>query len=442
MGNAESLDVAAVIERQPFNRFAVVLLGISMFTTFVDGFDLMVLAYAAPWLASAYGLDERALGNLLTIGLAGNMLGALASTWVGDRWGRRPALVWSTLAFGVCTLTLAGVQGYGQFLLLRFLQGLALGGALPLLIALNIEYAPRHRRATMVTLVTMGFGLGSALAGPIALRLHAAFDWRASFVFGGLVSLLAFALLLWRLPESLRFLVQARRPVEVIARALHRFAPGQGLPAPAFHLSDEAPAARVQMRSLFLGHLGAVTPLLWLGYCASAVATFLLGTWGPLLFEAIGFTRESAAYMASANWLVGIIGGLALMRLTDRIGIRAVAAMAALAIPVMLALGLVAMAPAVFVAASLWIALTLVGAHYGIISVVGLFYPSAVRARGAGAATTVARIGSLLGPQLGGLLMASQLPPARAFAIIALCPALLCMSILLVVRVQRRASIS
>ncbi|MET0279511.1 MAG: MFS transporter [Steroidobacteraceae bacterium] len=440
MSKPKTLDVAALIERQPIDRFTVTLLGLSMLVTFIDGYDLMLMAYAAPHVAAVFQLDERALGHLLTVGLAGNLLGALLTGWAGDRFGRRPALLWSTLAFGLLTLALGIVPSYTAFFALRFMQGVALGGTLPLLCMLNVEYAPRRRRATMVTLVSVGFGLGSTLAGPISVHLAALFEWRTAFAFGSLLSLTAFLLCYSLLPESLRYLIQARRSPAEIAKALRRFAPAAEAASrgATYLLSDEsAPARPLPLRGIFVGRLQLITPLLWLGSLASSMAVFLLATWGPSLFEEIGFSRQGAAYMASANWLGGIVGGLVLMRWTDRFGPVAVAVMPALAVPVMLAAGLVALTPGVFVAASLWLAATLVGGHYGVISIVGLFYPSALRARGAGATTAVGRIGGLLGPQLGGLLMASQLPPHAAFAVLAVCPAILSACVALVVRAQR-----
>jgi AAHS family 4-hydroxybenzoate transporter-like MFS transporter len=65
------------------------------------------------------------------------------------------------------------------------------------------------------------------------------------------------------------------------------------------------------------------------------------------------------------------------------------------------------------------------GAHFGIVSIAGVYYPSAIRANGAGWATSVAKIGGIAGPIIGAHVLASGLPIVRSFAILAICPAVL-----------------
>lgn len=440
MSAPEQVDLSALIERQPVGGFVVRLLLVSMLVTFLDGFDLMAISYAAPVLAPELGLSKAMLGNVFSIGTFGTMLGAVVAGWAGDRFGRRPAVIWSTAAFAVLTLAIALAHGYAALLALRFVQGLALAGAVPLLWALNMDYAPRSRRATVVTLVTLGFGLGAALAGPIANALIPRFGWPSLFVFGGLASLATTLLLLFALPESLRRLHGLGRPAGQVARAVRRFAPAETLPPdPVFVLSDEPSAgAKVRLGRLFEGDLKAITPLIWLAYLASSLTTYLLAFWGPILFEAMGFERATAAYITSFNSLAGAVGGLILMRFTDRLGPQSVAAMPALAVPLMLLVGLAALPGGIFIALSILLAGLLTGGHYGVMSIIGLYYPSDVRASGSGWASTVAKIGSVVGPQVGAVLLASQLPPRATFAVLAVCPLVLGLCVLAIAAIGRR----
>jgi MFS transporter, AAHS family, 4-hydroxybenzoate transporter len=119
------------------------------------------------------------------------------------------------------------------------------------------------------------------------------------------------------------------------------------------------------------------------------------------------------------------VAGLALMRFTDRFGSRAVAFYPALAIPVLLMQGLELVPVQLFLAVNILGALLISGSHFGVLSIAGIFYPSAIRASGAGWATSVAKIGAILGPTVGAAVLSSGLPIIRSYALLAACPAIL-----------------
>src|SRR6185369_11417702 len=124
-------------------------------------------------------------------GIAGTFFGAFLFGFLGDRTGRRPTIIAATTLFGLLTLLLAMASSYWQFLVLRFLNGLALGGALPLVWALSVEYVATRYRATIVTLIMLGYGIGVSAAGPISVALTPMFGWESVFVFGGVASLVS-----------------------------------------------------------------------------------------------------------------------------------------------------------------------------------------------------------------------------------------------------------
>lgn len=417
-------DVSAVIERQKLSGFLIGLVVISWIITFFDGFDMNVIGFAAPVLAKAFSLDRALIGYLFSAGLFGTLLGGFLFGWIGDRVGRRPAVVLATFGFALFTLLIAYATSYTQLVIFRVLDGIAAGGMLPLAWALNIEYAPKRYRATIVTLIMLGYSLGTALGGPIANWLMPQYGWQAVFIFGGALSLVAGVVLFFMLPESVRFLASKQLRPDIIVSILRRIAPSETFAASnSFIVVDEDGAAKSFKPSLlFLGELKYITPLLWIAYIFSSMTAFFLATWTPLVFEALHFAREDAALAGTVNAVAGAVGGLLLMRFTDTKGAIAITVMPMLAIPLLLATGFLDFGHAGMVVAIALIALTLIGGHFGMHSIAGLFYPSAYRGNGAGWATSVAKIGSIAGPAIGGLILSTNLPVRNIFAILAICP--------------------
>ena len=182
----------------------------------------------------------------------------------------------------------------------------------------------------------------------------------------------------------------------------------------------------------FRGRLRLITPLLWLAYIASSIAVFFLATWTPLVFEALNFTRAQAALAGSMNAAAGAVGGLLLMRFTDNVGAIAITAMPLIAVPLLLIAAFVDVGQAGFFALFAMIALFLIGGHFGLHSIAGIFYTSAYRGNGTGWATSVAKVGSIAGPFAAGLILSTSLPVRYIFAVLAICPAVFVVCIFVV----------
>src|SRR4051812_47030989 len=208
-GGGSTIDVAEFIDRQPVGRFQIRLLLTCAAVLFLDGFDTQAIGYVAPALAKEWSLTKGALGPVFSAGLFGLMIGALVFGPLADRVGRKRIIIFSTLAFGVGTLITAFLQDVNMLLVMRFLTGLGLGGAMPNAVALTSEFSPHRRRATMVMTMFCGFSIGAALGGLLAAALIPQFGWRSVFLIGGVAPLLLVPILALKLPESVRFLTLA-----------------------------------------------------------------------------------------------------------------------------------------------------------------------------------------------------------------------------------------
>jgi MFS family permease len=166
-------DVSDIIDSQPIGRGQIVLAALCSAVLFMDGFDTQAIGYVAPALAKAWALPRGALGPVFSASLAGLMAGALTLGPLADRIGRKWIILASTAVFGLLSLATMAADSANTLLVLRFLTGLGLGGAMPNAIALTAEFSPLRRRASMVMLMFCGFSVGAAVGGLIALAAAA-----------------------------------------------------------------------------------------------------------------------------------------------------------------------------------------------------------------------------------------------------------------------------
>ena len=434
-----TFDVSAFFNGRKLSSFNYLLIILSWLITVFDGLDMTMISYTAPYIQDDMGLSKAHLSEIFSAGVAGAVLGGFLFSYLGDRIGRRPAIIVAAYSFGILTCATAYAGSYEQLLVLRFVDGLAIGGMLPLAWSLNIEFVPKKMRSTVVTSIMIGYSIGAASAGPMTNWIAPYYQWHGVFLAGGAATLVCAVILHAALPESVRFLVTKARNPELIAKTLKRMNPRLDVSAgDDFVLSDEKKAAgHFSLGMLFLGDLKIITPLIWLGYGISSLAIFFITSWGPLLLEALDFPRQSAALISSFNGFLGAGMGLALMRFTDHHGPKAVAVFPAITVPILILLGLGYVPQAMFLGVFTLGMILVTGGHFGIQSICGIYYPSAIRASGAGWASSIAKIGGTLGPLVGGAILASGLPVQTIFAFLAVCPAILVLSVLAIARVVR-----
>jgi len=435
-----AIDVSEIIERQGLSSFLIGLVVISWIITFFDGLNANLVTFAAPYFRSEYGLTTIQTGNIFGMHQLGTLIGGFLLGYLGDRIGRRPAVILATAAFGALTMCFYFTSSYRTLFWLRLIDGIPLGGMLPLAWALNIEYAPKRYRATIVTVIMVGYSLGTALGGPFANFLIPKLGWKSVFISGGIAALISAAILFVILPESIRFLaIIGNRPDRIVAM-LRRVAPDQTFSADAnFVVSDEIGLSKNFKPSLlFKGELRTITPLLWVAYIASSFAVFFMVNWTPLVFEALHYARAQAATAATMNSILGAVGGILLMRFTDTKGAITITIMPVMTFGLLLVAAFTPLGDGAFLVLSAMIGGFLIGGHFGMHSISGIFYPTAYRGNGASWATSIAKIGSIGGPMVGGWVLATSLPVKHIFALLAIFPAIFAVCIYLIGRIHSR----
>jgi AAHS family 4-hydroxybenzoate transporter-like MFS transporter len=277
-----------------------------------------------------------------------------------------------------------------------------------------------------------GFSVGAALSGLLAAYLIPRFGWRSVFIVGGIAPLLMLPVLVWRLPESVRFLATTGREAGGIAGLLKRVSPNTAFAPKAQFVVSEARLAGLPVAHLFREGRVTVTLLLWVVFFMSLLDLYFLANWLPIVLNDLGASVSEAVAIGSLLQIGGVVGTFALGSAIDRFSFRALALVYFGAV---FAVGLIGQFghSAVLVSSAIFAAgFCVIGGQIAANALAAAFYPTSVRASGVGWALGIGRIGSIVGPLVGGALLAAKWSAPSVFlaaAAAALCAALASLSL-------------
>lgn len=359
---------------------------------FVDGFDLFLLGKIAPAIAAGFGQRADAMEFVFTAHQIGLAIGAFLVPFLADRFGARRTLVLCALVFGGGNILSAWAPDMTTFAMLRGFCGIFMSGVMAVGLALLSEKVPPARLGTVLAVAMVGMSAGAAANGIAAAWLLDRYGWQSGLIVGGVLPLIAIPLLLAFVPESRRF--------------LHGVA------------ERARPALSRQLTGLFADGRAAATSLLWLACFLNLGHTALVAAWLPTFFQQLGGVPiQQFALVSMLSVIGGSIGTLAVGWLQDRLGpILVTAAMHVGNGLGLLLLGWLAFGTAAFSLAFIAWSFFQSASIAGINLLLMRTYPVDIRATGAGWASGMGRIGGMLAPAAGAMILTTGLGLTGALA--------------------------
>jgi putative MFS transporter len=404
--------IAARIERLPQSRWHVRMRLIVGAATFFDAFDSVAIAVALPALVSAWSLTSYQIGVLISVGFAGQAVGALTFGWLAERIGRIPAATISIGIFAVMSLLCALAADEQQLLWCRALQGFGLGGEVPIAATYINEIAKARNRGRFFLVYECVFLLGLTACAGIGAYVVPRFGYSWMFAAGSLPALLILALRNW-CPESPRWLasrgrlLEADRVMTEIERIVGR---GQVVPPADVVTVKARPHGQTRSLELFRGIYLQRTFVVWVLWLCSYLITYGLLTWMPTIYRTVYHVsvQDALTYGLVTN-VLSLILGVVCAVLIDRTGrklwMTGAFFLGACPVAVLFALGT---GPLPIV-----VALTAISAAIITTITITLYlytpeiYPTRMRALGSSWATFWPRFSSFAGAYMIGLILPS-----------------------------------
>ena len=343
----------------------------------LEGFDIQSIGVVASSVQSEFGLTKGQLGWIFSAATLGMFPGAIVAGRLSDKIGRKNILIFSVALFGIMSLATAFTTDFNSLVIVRFLTGIGMGGALPLMIAMSSESVPERWSATAVSVMYAGVPFGVGITAVIAGGFTGAGDWKNIFYLGGLTPIALVPLLFFFLKET----YTKKQAIKDDLKENTDF---------KFILFDEGRTA--------------TTIQIWLSFLGTLIVLYFILNWLPVLMQNNGLSMQSASNIQVAYQVGGVCGVLILGWLLSNIKLRSFVIMIYIGILIGLSALTFSKSLTALILASGISGFFITGGQSALYALAARAYSKSMRGTGVGVAVAMGRIGSFIGPLLASVI--------------------------------------
>ncbi|MFL4477760.1 MFS transporter [Paeniglutamicibacter sp. ORCA_105] len=406
------------IAQARFNRFHAGMLFWSCFIITFDMYDLVVYGSVLPVLMKEWQMDPIQAGAIGSYGIFGMMVGAILFGILADKLGRKRVLMASIILFSLASALCGFAPGPLEFSVLRFLGGLGIGGILPCLIAMLTDYAPKGWANTFIAVLMCFFSVGGILAAFVSMLLLPTLGWHAVYFVAALPLLLLPLMNKYFLDSPFVLLGQGR--IGELRTALAKVSPLAAIPENTQFIGLQEKENGSPVAALFTNRRALGTIMIWVAFFMCLLMINGVSIWLPKLMVTAGYALNSSLVFMIVLNAGAIAGTLLLGKLSDTWGVKKVLVPMFVVSAISLTLlgygsNMVVLLVLVFITGA-----CTMGAQNISYSFVSQYYPSFMRSTAIGLASGVGRLGAIVGPTFGGVLLTLNLPVAMNFLFFAI----------------------
>lgn len=412
----------ALIDKNPMTGLQNSTIFICFLMNLLDGIDVSVISYTAPAIAKAWDISPQALGTVFSAGLFGMTIGALFLAPFADKIGRKSIILISGIIMGVCIYLTSYAASITELLIYRFLSGLGIGSMLASTASLTSEYTPNKTRDFWVSFVVSGYPIGAVIAGLVAAKVIPTEGWHQMFLIAGIASMFSVPLILFFLSESIDFYLRTQ-PQNALEKLNKILAKMNIQSLESLPIIDKI-KSKLPVGQLLKTDFRKPTLQLWAALFMAFAALFFLTSWIPKLTKDAGLSEKLAIYSLAVFNIGAFFGIITQGYFSSKYGLKKTLGLILVLTGVLMAsFGLFVGSDVILLVLAL-LGFGIQGGFVGLYALSARLYPTEFRTTGVGWAMGAGRLGGIVGPLIGGLLIGAGLGIATNFLIFAV-PALL-----------------
>ncbi len=380
-----------------WTRQGVLIVALCFLINMVDGMDVNIVTFVRQALQDDWKVPDATMGSVFSAGLLGMGLGALFIAPLADRFGRKRIIMAALALMSAGMIACGYAPSLAALVSARVVVGLGIGTVLAAMAALASESAPARDQNLAVGVVQAGFPLAAVFTGFAVAALLKSHHWQALLQWAGWLTVLMLPIAWYVLP-------------------------GQNAAAAG---TDEAPP-RVRLSELFRPGMRHRTLWLWAAVFFGLMVLYFILSWITKLSIQAGLSETNSIYAGAVYNFGAFAGTMAMSWLAVRVPLgKLIPALLVSAAVAMMVFATIPLSLTLALALAFVIGVTLQGGYNGVWPLAASVYPSRCRATGIGIAMGIGRSGAVVGPWMGGVLMAAKAPLWALFA--AYCvPLLIC----------------
>lgn len=412
---ASQSQIIGALNNSNFTRQHLTFYLVIVFCHFFDGFDIQMMGFVLPGIIGEFKLSPAQAGFLASSVFLGMLFGGIIVGTLADYIGRKKALIFAIVVYGVMGLAAAFANTYETLLVVRIIQGFGLGAEVPLVFTYLSEFLPAKRRGVLIASIVAFWQASSFVAALLAIYIIPAYTWRGLFV-AAAIPIAILIVLVVRLPESVRFLLVKGRNTEAEGIVM-RFSDVDPASIPVSEVIATEPQAKLKDFAK-AGYIRTTLGLWVMQFCGGAVFIGML-VWLPSVFVKMGFSLVRSFIFTAAITASGALGNVVGGFMLDRIGRKATLSGAFIVGSVfMLIWGYATSETAIVMIGCLTAFFAFAGAGGPLFAYTSEIYPTRFRATGTGWAAAWQRIGGITAPLILGFVLASGAQNFAFFAIL------------------------
>ena len=407
--------IKSLIDGNPLSRMQYATLFICFLMNILDGMDVLVISYTAPAIAQSWNVGPEALGIVFSAGLIGMTVGALFLAPFADHMGRKKMIIISSAIMGLSIFLTSYASSVFSLIVFRLLSGVGIGSMLASTASLAAEYTPHRTKDFWVSFVISGYPVGAVLSGLVAAKVITQYGWPQMFQLAGIASLITIPLIFIFLSESIEFYLkkQPKLALDKVNGLLARMGFNHLQTLPQLPPQKKG----LPVKSLLKDEYRIPTIQLWVALFLAFATLYFLTSWIPKLASNAGLSLELSIYAGTIFNFGAFFGIITQGYFSSRYGSKKTIGIFFIFTAILMAIfGLFLGSDTLLIIFGL-LGFGIQGGFVGLYAVSARMYPTEFRTTGVGWSIGIGRLGGIIGPAAGGILIGMGLTMVQNFRI-------------------------